>query len=113
MSTELSGTRRTRNRRRRARVFAVTFTLLVGALALAGLAGGAASVAQGPRATDVQGDASAAATTSGSRLIITTSQSLAHVKPSQVSVIPKTPFSVDTSGRSVGVRFTLPLWDAT
>jgi hypothetical protein len=30
-----------------------------------------------------------------------------------VTVTPATPFVVDTSGRSVGVRFTLPLWDDT
>ena len=33
--------------------------------------------------------------------------------PSQVTVTPETPFTVDTSGRSVGVRFGLPLYDDT
>ncbi|MFZ5871653.1 MAG: helix-turn-helix domain-containing protein, partial [Actinomycetota bacterium] len=42
-----------------------------------------------------------------------TSHTLADVDPSQVTVTPATPFEVDTSGRSVGVRFTLPLWDDT
>ena len=78
-----------------------------------GLAGAAASVAQGPRVTDVQVDPVAAAAASGSRLIVTTSQSLEDVDASQVTVTPATPFSVDTSGRSVGVRFTLPLFDDT
>ena len=71
------------------------------------------SVAQGPRATSVQVDPAAAAAASGSRLIVTTSQSLAEVDASQVTVTPATPFTVDTSGRSVGVRFMLPLFDDT
>ena len=58
-------------------------------------------------------DPAAAAAASGSRLIVTTTQSLAEVDPSQVTITPATPFVVDTSGRSVGVRFTLPLWDDT
>jgi hypothetical protein len=78
-----------------------------------GLAGAAASVAQGPRITDVSVDPAAAAEASGSRLIVTTSQTLADVDPSQVTVTPAAPFEVDTSGRSIGVRFTLPLWDDT
>jgi len=91
----------------------VSFTLVLGVLVVLGLAGAAASVAQGPRVTDVYVDPAAAAAASGSRLIVTTTQSLADVDPSQVTVSPQTPFQVDTSGRSVGVRFTLPLWDDT
>jgi hypothetical protein len=94
-------------------VFVGTFAIVAGVLAVIGLAGAAASVAQGPRATSVQVDPAAAAAASGSRLIVTTSQSLAEVDPSQVTVTPATPFTVDTSGRSVGVRFTLPLFDDT
>lgn len=112
MSTEQL-TRRARARRRRGRAFAGAFALVVGVLAVLGLAGAAASVAQGPRVTDVLVDPAAAAAASGSRLILTTSQTLADVDPSQVTVTPETPFEVDTSGRSVGVRFTLPLWDDT
>jgi len=78
-----------------------------------GLGGAAATVAQGPRVTESYVDAAAAAAASGSRLIVTTTQSLADVDPSQVTITPATPFAVDTSGRSVGVRFTLPLWDDT
>ena len=112
MSTE-AGTRRAQARRRRGRAFAGAFAIVVGALAALGLAGAAASVAQGPRITDVFVDPAAAAEASGSRLILTTSQTLVDVDPSQVTVTPETPFEVDTSGRSVGVRFTLPLWDDT
>jgi hypothetical protein len=106
-------TRRTRSRRKRARAFAVTFAVVIAALVVVGLAGGAASIAQGPRVTNVQVDPAAAAASSGSRVILTTTQSLAEVDPSQVTVTPETPCVVDTSGRSVGVRFTLPLWDDT
>jgi hypothetical protein len=94
-------------------VFLASFAIVVGVLAALGLAGAAASVAQGPRVTDVSVDPVAAAEASGSRLIVTTSQSLADVDPSQVTITPATPFEVDTSGRSIGVRFTLPLWDDT
>ncbi|MDQ7877023.1 hypothetical protein Q9R08_03445 [Microbacterium sp. QXD-8] len=105
--------RRTRSRRRRGRAFVVTFGVVVGLLAVLGLAGAAASVAQGPRVTDAYVDPAAAAAASGSRLIVTTTQSLADIDESQVTITPATPFAVDTSGRSVGVRFTLPLWDDT
>ena len=112
MSTE-APTRAGRSRKRRGRVFVGTFAVVVAILAAVGLAGAAASVAQGPRVSSVQVDPEAAAAASGSRLIVTTSQSLAEVDPSQVTVTPATPFTVDTSGRSVGVRFTLPLFDDT
>lgn len=110
MSTD---TRAGRARKRRGRVFLGTFAIVAAALAVVGLAGAAASVAQGPRVSNVQVDPAAAVAASGSRLIVTTSQSLAEVDPSQVTVTPATPFTVDTSGRSVGVRFTLPLFDDT
>lgn len=112
MSTD-ARTRRTRSRRRRGRAFVVTFGVVVGLLVVLGLAGAAASVAQGPRVTDAYVDPAAAAAASGSRLIVTTTQSLAEIDASQVTITPATPFAVDTSGRSVGVRFTLPLWDDT
>lgn len=112
MSTE-QPTRRARAQRRRGRTFAASFGIVLGVLVVLGLGGAAASVAQGPRVTDVFVDPAAAAAASGSRLIVTTTQSLADVDPSQVTVSPETPFQVDTSGRSVGVRFTLPLWDDT
>ncbi|MDE0546391.1 hypothetical protein [Microbacterium sp. C7(2022)] len=106
-------TRRGRARQRQGRAFVRAFAIVVGALAVLGLVGAAANVTQGPRITDVQLDPEAAVAASGSRLIVTTSQSLAEVDPSQVSVNPAAPFAVDTSGRSVGVRFALPLWDDT
>ena len=105
--------RRTRARRRRGRGFLVAFAAVLGALALVGGVGGVVAVAQGPRVTDVQVDPTAAVAASGSRVILTTTQSLETVDPSQVQVEPATPFTVDTAGRSVGVRFTLPLRDDT
>ncbi|MBF4562410.1 hypothetical protein ITJ43_09675 [Microbacterium sp. VKM Ac-2870] len=112
MSTERA-TRRERSRRRRSRAFLGAFALIVGALAVVGLAGAAVTVSQGPRVTNVSVDPDAAVSASGSRLIITTTQSLAKVAPAQVTVSPAAPFTVDTSGRSVGIRFTQPLWDDT
>ncbi|WP_375386010.1 hypothetical protein [uncultured Microbacterium sp.] len=106
-------TRRARTHRRRGRAFAVGFALVVGVLSVVSLAGAAGIMAQGPRITDVQIDPTAAVQASGSRLILTTTQSLTPVDASQVTVTPATPFTVDTSGRSVGVRFVLPLHDAT
>lgn len=106
-------TRSARSRRRRGRSFLLAFAGVAVLLAVAGLAGAALSTAQGPRLTDAQVDPVAAASASGARLIMTTSQALQDVTPDQVTITPATPFAVDTSGRSVGVRFALPLWDDT
>lgn len=105
--------RRSRARRRRGRGFAIAFAAVLVGLVVVGGLGGVVAVAQGPRVTDVQVDPAAAVAASGSRVILTTTQSLQKVDPSQVEVDPATPFTVDTSGRSVGVRFTLPLRDDT
>ncbi|MCR2827642.1 hypothetical protein [Microbacterium sp. zg.Y909] len=117
MSTDAVGRRqRTRGglrRDRRRRSFAVAFAVVVGLLVLVGLVGAGIAALQGPRVTGVQSDPAAAISASGSRFIVTTSRSLQEVDPSQVTVTPETPFTVDTSGRSVGVRFTLPLYDDT
>lgn len=108
MSTD---SRRVRARRRRGRGFLFAFAAVLGTLVLVGGVGGVVSVAQGPRVTDVQVDPAAAVAASGARVILTTTQSLEDVDPAQVEVEPATPFTVDTSGRSVGIRFTLPLRD--
>jgi hypothetical protein len=112
MSTDGS-TRRTRGRRRRSRAFALAFAASLGVLALVGAAGAAIGIAQGPRVTDVQVDPAAAVSASGSRVILTTTQALREVDAAQVTVEPAAPFTVDTSGRNVGVRFALPLRDDT
>ncbi len=110
MSTD---SRRSRSRARRGRGFAMAFAAVLVGLVVAGGVGGVVAVAQGPRVTDVQVDPAAAVAASGSRVILTTTQSLETVDPSQVSVEPAAPFTVDTAGRSVGVRFSLPLRDDT
>ena len=110
MSTD---SRRSRSRRRRGRGFAIAFAAILVSLVVIGGVGGVVAGAQGPRVTAVQVDPNAAVNASGSRVILTTTQSLETVDPSQVTVEPAAPSTVDTSGRSVGVRFTLPLHDDT
>lgn len=112
MSTE-PGTRRAAARRRRGRAFVAAFAIVLGALAVIGLVGAAVGGAQGPRVTRVQVDPDAAATASGARLIVTMNQSLHTITADQVTVTPAADFTVDTSGRTMGVRFTLPLHDDT
>lgn len=119
MSTD-SATRNRGGRRRAARrgvaprpSFTTVFAIVVGALLVVGLAGAGIAALQGPRVTEVTSDPEAAVAASGSRFIITTTRSLQEVDPSQVTITPATPFTVDTSGRSVGVRFSLPLHDDT
>ncbi|WEG08729.1 hypothetical protein PU630_16025 [Microbacterium horticulturae] len=117
MSTESGlhepATRRAASRRRRSRAFLGGFAAVIGVLAVLGLAGAAVGSAQGPRATAVQVDPDAAATASGARLIVTMNQSLHTITAGQVTVEPAAEFTVDTAGRTMGVRFTLPLHDAT
>ncbi|WP_309127040.1 hypothetical protein [Microbacterium sp.] len=100
-------TARTRNRSSRA-LFAVlgVLVLVVGVL-------GAVSLTQGPRLSQVQVDAAQAIETSGSRVILTANQRLSAVDPAQITVEPAVPFTVDAAGRNVGIRFTVPLHDAT
>ena len=112
MSTE-STSRRSRSRARRTRAFLTSFALVIGVLAVIGAVAATVGVVQGPRVTSVQVDPDAAAAASGSRLIMTTSQSLAEIDPSQVTIEPAAAFAVDTSGRNVGIRFTPALWDDT
>ena len=88
-------------------------TVVVVVLALVG--GGLAflSFTQGPRLSNVQADPAEAITLSGSRVILTANQPLAAIDPAQVTVVPEVPFTVDASGRDIGVRFTVPLDDDT
>lgn len=97
------------NRRR----FVLTLVAVLGVLVVVGTGLGIASLLQGPRLSDVQVDAAQAIESSGSRVILTANQALAEIDPSQVSVEPAVPFTVDASGRGVGVRFTVPLDDST
>lgn len=113
MSSSAPSSRRRLTQTRRLRAFTTAFAIVLGVLVVIGLGGAALTTAQGPRVTAVDIDAAAAATSAGSRVIVTTTQSLATVSARQVTVSPSAPFTVDTSGRTVGVRFTLPLWDKT
>ncbi|PRB18653.1 hypothetical protein CQ042_04600 [Microbacterium sp. MYb62] len=97
------------NRRR----FLLTIGAVLGVLVLVGTGLGIASLLQGPRLSDVQVDAAQAIESSGSRIILTANQALAEIDPAQVTVEPAVPFTVDASGRGVGVRFTVPLDDST
>ncbi|MFS0853591.1 hypothetical protein [Microbacterium sp. 179-I 3D4 NHS] len=78
-----------------------------------GAAFGVVSLTQGPRVTEVQVDPAHAIESSGSRVILTANQALGTVDPAQVTVEPAVPFTVDAAGRGVGIRFTVPLDDAT
>lgn len=93
----------------------VLYTLLgvVGVLAVVGTALGTISLFQGPRLDEVQVDAAETIDVSGSRVILTANQPLAEVDASQVTISPAVPFTIDAAGRSIGIRFTVPLDDAT
>ncbi|GGM33777.1 hypothetical protein [Microbacterium saperdae] len=95
------------------RRFVLTLVAVLGVLVLLGTGLGILSLLQGPRVTNVQSDAAQAIESSGSRVILTANQSLAAIDASQVTVEPAAPFTVDASGRSVGIRFTVPLDDDT
>lgn len=113
MSTDGPAGRADARARRARRAFLGAFAVVVGVLAVIGLGGAALTTTQGPRVTHVQVDPDAAATASGSRMIFTTTQSLREVDAAQVTVTPAADFTVDTSGRTVGLRFAQPLWDET
>ncbi|NIG65494.1 hypothetical protein GLO27_12555 [Microbacterium sp. Be9] len=95
------------------RRFVLTVAAVLGVLVVVGTGLGIASLLQGPRISDVQVDAAQAIESSGSRVILTANQALADIDPAQVTVEPEVPFTVDASGRGVGVRFTVPLDDST
>lgn len=97
----------------RGRRFWVAVTAVFGILILAGTGLGVASLYQGPRLTHVEVDPAQAIEASGSRVILTANQSLADIDASRVTVTPKVPFTVDAAGRGIGIRFTVPLDDAT
>ncbi|GAT71813.1 hypothetical protein MHM582_0278 [Microbacterium sp. HM58-2] len=97
----------------RDRRFLLAIGAVLGILVLIGAGLGAVSLTQGPRITEVQVDPKQAIESSGSRVILTANQSLAEIDASQITVEPAVPFTVDSSGRGVGIRFTVPLDDDT
>ncbi|WP_243228357.1 Ig-like domain-containing protein [Microbacterium sp. CIAB417] len=97
----------------RDRRFGILLLSVLGVLVLVGATLGVLSLTQGPRLSGVQVDPAQAIEVSGSRVILTANQPLAEIDPAQVSVDPAVPFTVDASGRSIGIRFTVPLDDST
>jgi len=97
----------------RDRRFALTLLSVLGILTLVAGVLAVVSLVQGPRLSDVQVDPAQAIEASGSRLILTANQSLDTIDADQVTVEPAVPFTVDAGGRSVGIRFTVPLHDDT
>ena len=95
------------------RRFLYTILAVVGVLVVVVAGLSVVSLFQGPRVSEVQVDAAEAIQVSGSRVILTANQSLQEVDESQVSVEPAVPFTIDAAGRNVGIRFTVPLDDAT
>lgn len=95
------------------RRFLIALGAVLGTLILVGTGLGIVSLLQGPRISEVQVDPEQAIEASGTRVIITANQALADIDPEQVSVEPAAPFTVDASGRGVGIRFTVPLDDST
>lgn len=98
---------------RRSGRFTLTIAAVVAVLALVGGALAVFSLTQGPRLSEVQVDPAEAIVLSGSRVILTANQPLEAIDAEQVTVTPEIPFTVDATGRNVGVRFTVPLDDAT
>ncbi|MGO2746944.1 hypothetical protein [Microbacterium sp.] len=98
---------------RKNRRFLYTILGVIGVLVLVGASFAVISLFQGPRISGVQVDAREAIQASGSRIILTANQSLEAIDEAQVSVDPEVPFTVDATGRSVGIRFTVPLDDST
>ncbi|GAA2940877.1 hypothetical protein GCM10010458_27260 [Microbacterium luteolum] len=95
------------------RRFLVALGAVLGVLVLVGTGFGIVSLLQGPRISEVQVDPAQAIEASGSRVILTANQALADIDPEQVTVEPAVPFTVDASGRGVGIRFTVPLDEST
>ncbi|MGW8482745.1 hypothetical protein ACWGJP_06375 [Microbacterium sp. NPDC055903] len=95
------------------RRFGLVLVAVLGILAVVGGVLAGISAFQGPRLSSVQVDPQQAIELSGSRVILTTNEPLAEFDASQVTVTPEVPFTVDAAGRSIGIRFTVPLDDDT
>lgn len=95
------------------RRFTMTLLAVLGVLVLAGGVLTAVSLLQGPRVVGVQSDPAQALEASGSRVVLTTNAPLAAIDPAQVTVEPAAAFTLDASGRDIGVRFAVPLDDST
>ncbi len=95
------------------RRFSLRVLLVIGVLAVLATAGAVAGLVQGPRVSDVSSEPARAVQAAASRVVITANQALQKIEASQVSVTPAVGFTVDASGRTVGVRFDRPLAEGT
>lgn len=86
---------------------------VLGVLALVVVVLGVLGLTQGPRLASVDVDPAEAIDISGSRVILAANQPVAAIEADQVTVDPAVPFTVDASGRQIGIRFAVPLDDAT
>lgn len=112
MSTERTpSTRAQRRELRRGVRFRRTSIAVIAVLAVAGLALGAASVAQGPRLRSTTADASALLTRNDQQVTLTTNQPLARAVT--VSITPRVPAEASVQGTRVVVRIARPLDYAT
>lgn len=96
-----------------ARSFRITVVVVIALLALLATVGAVLGLAQGPRVSSVSSEPERAVQAAGSRVVITANQALQPIDAAQVSVSPSTGFTVDASGRTVGVRFDRPLAEGT
>ncbi|MDT0157900.1 hypothetical protein Q9R19_09720 [Microbacterium sp. ARD32] len=100
-------------RQPRDRRFVLTLLAVLGVLALVVAVLGVVSLTQGPRITATTVDGAQAIESSGSRLTLSLNQRVDDIDAKRVTVTPAAPFTVDTAGRSIGIRFTNALDDAT
>lgn len=89
--------------------FGVLLAAIVGVLILVGSIGTAVVAFQGPRISQASVDPIGVADASGQRLVLTLNQPVNTIQADDVSISPEVPFTVDSSGRTVGVQFTHPL----
>lgn len=99
--------------RPRDRRFTLTVLSVLGVLALVVAVLGVVSLTQGPRLSQTTVNTAQAIQAPGSRLTLTLNQRVEAIDAKQVSITPAVPFTVDAAGRSIGIRFTNALDDAT
>ncbi len=99
--TSTDGRHAARDPRRFRRGFLVTVAALI--IACGSL--GAASILQGPKLEGTQIDAAAAAATPGQQLRLVVNQAVAAIKPSDVSIVPSVPMTVQSQGSVIAITF--------
>lgn len=79
--------------------------MTVAVLAIACGSLGAASILQGPKLEGAQVDAAAAAAAPGQQLRLVVNQAVAAIKPSEVSIVPSVPMTVQSQGSVIAITF--------